>query len=714
MAELGKLTAVFDADTRKFDSGVRGVHTKLSLVKSELQAITTSANPAVSSLTNVSSRLGIIAGVSVIAASAIGGVVTDLASLVKSSAQAGGELFDLSQKTGFVVETLSGLSIVAKTTGSDIQAISGSLIIFQKNMEAAGDSTSKQGELFKRLNIDTRDNEKALRQVFTVLGKYKEGSQQTALATQFFGRSGAAVLAMIKETNGNLDEAIKKYDKMGLIISHGAAAASDRFNDVLEETTLQLSAVTRSIGMELLPVATEALQSISFWLAENKGAWSSWGTTVSDVLRGVKSIAESEIGQMIGFIYSNISALGSLKLIAGGLASLGQAERPQEDFYGPGGAARGGRRSLPGTPEYLAMQRRLSGTATTLTGGGGGGRGGGGSARTDPAVSFLKQLEDQYRSLTPQTELQKVQQKLLNDEYAKSSDAIKRKIMVTAIEIDQQTKILGLTRERIATGIEEREEFQKMVDLVREAGEKGGPFFSRPRTMNDLTGLLGTGASRPRSIADSATRPRIATAEAQVMRERMAMIHEQMMDLGQDLTGIFAQSIGDGFEQGAKRGLVSLAQGLLDIVQNVFLKRLAEGLGSLLSGAASGGGGGFWSGLFKAVIGAAVGGAAGGIVNLGGGSTFTPGGTGTIRPRIVGGRASGGPISAGNIYRVHKDEVIMPLRDSMVYNKSQQGTQVVNNYTINLPPSPKGGYTSPKSQRELGDKLLAMLQGSQA
>lgn len=701
MAELGKLTAIFDADTRKFDVGLRGVQSKMAAVTNQLHQVTGSSNFATTALTGLSTKLGLVAGGSVIAASAISAVAVGLFSLVKASAAVGGELFDLSQKTNFTVETLSGLSIVAKTTGSDIKGLSASLGIFQKNMEAAGDTTSKQGELFKRLNIDTRDNEKALRQAFTQLDKLGDGAHQTAIAMQLFGRSGKDVLAIVKETNGDLDKAIAKYEKMGLIISHGAAAASDRFNDVLEETTLQLSAVTRSIGLELLPVATEALQSISFWLAENKGAWSSWGTTISDVIRGVRTVAESEIGTIIGFIARLGAEISGLPSIARGLSSIGAGSRPQEDFFGPGGAARGGRRSLPGTPEYLAMQRRLEalGLSNTRTSvGGRGGRGGGGSPRQDPGVQLLKQLEEQYQNLTPRTELLKVQEKLLGVEYVKTTDAVKKKLQIVAMEIDQQTMILGITRERTVAMKTEREEFEKMVDLVREAGDQGIPFFSRRRTMNDLTGLLGTEGTRRRSIADGATRERIATVEETVLRERLGMIREQMENLASDISGTFSRALYDGISGGAKRGLQSLALGFLDMIQQVILGKLKNALADALTGSAT-------SGVLGKILGfglSAVAGGVGGSIGAGGGSSFAG----------AAARASGGPVLAGLPYKVHRDEVIMPMQNGMVFNKGQQ-QGVTNIYNIQLPPAAKGSYQSPASQRELGNKLLGMIQSTQ-
>lgn len=722
--ELGKLTAIFDADTRKFDAGARGVAAKVNSLTGTFGGLTGGVGSAASAFSGLVSPMAVAAGGAVIAASAISGVAVGLWKLVTSAADAGGELHDLSQKTNFAVETLSGLSIVAQTTGSDIKSVSNSLFIFQSNMVKAKDETSAMGKAFKSLKVDTEDQEKAFRQAIKSLYEMGETEEQSAKAKLLFGRAGKDVLAIIKETNGNLDQAIAKYDKMGLIISTSAASASDRFNDLLEETSLQLAGVTRTIGMELLPMATKALQDISRWLAANRAEWKQWGSTIATVV--------GQVVTHIGYIAQGLKSLMTLSPIeiqiierVMRVEAVNQASQTSSAL-GTGVSAlwwlatqSTGKPDTPanwGTAVGGAMGGRGGGRSGL--GGGGGGRGGGGSPKQDPGVQLLKQLEEQFQGLIPKTEAQAAAEKILGKEFANTSDAIKKKIIVTAMEIDQRKMVSEITRERIVGLKAETEALEKMIDMIREAGDRGLPFFSRQRTMNDLTGLLGTEGTRQRSIADGATRPRIATADEQVMRDRLAVMREQMTNLGYELTDIFANSIGDGFDRGVKSGLQTLAEGLLQIVQDVFLKRLAEGLSNLLGGLATGGGGGgFWSGLLKSIIGGAVSGAAGGAINLGGGSSFTPGGTGLTRPRVVG-RAMGGPISAGLPYMVHRDELIMPAQDAHVFNKAQQmgaGQPVVHNhYTINLPPAPNTSYSPKRSARQQADLILAALQGAQA
>lgn len=779
--EVGRLSAVFDLDARPFDRGLRGVETKIIGITGVMKSLGSASVALQGPLGGVAGRLqGLSAlssqaatgmgalgvGFSVVGAAAVGLSVA-LFNLVKNSAKVGGELFDLSQKTAFTVETLSGLSIVARTTGSDINGLAPSLVIFQKNMEAAGDATSKQGRLFRSLSIDTRDNEKALRQAFTALAKMGEGSHQTAVAMQLFGRSGKDVLAIIKETNGNLDVAIRKYAEMGLIISTGAATASDKFNDLLEETTLQLEAVTRSIGMELLPVAIDALHSISAGLRANKDEWASWGTSIANIMRGLSAAVHSELGQMLGRITEfSMKWLNLTGLILQGLGALGSStDKPSEDFFGPGGAGRGGRKTLPGTPEFLAAQRRLAGTQSAGLGGGGGRRGGGGGPKTDP-LAEMKQLadlqvrivleglkreeEDIQRSYdqrrTVVATYQRAISRLEENHHQTVLDALKAeenatKSSRTLTNTQKKIALQEIELKRLEEANRHRREEHKLEDAIlsvsRErivTAEKTLDYATRERivlveTLRTLTAMrervvggdilkdLGGGSAVFRG---EATRPRIATVDEQVMRDQLARIREQMRQLGNELTGIFGQSISDGFNNGIKSGLQTLAQGLLRIVEDIFLRKMAQGLGDLLSGIAGGnGGGGNWFTKYVLPIAGAALGAGLGTINLGGGSTYTPGGTGLTRPRTVG-RASGGPVSPGSDYLVGEAgmELFRPSVPGTIIPNNKLGQQtVVNNHYhmhVAIPDRVANSWNPKRSGKQVAADILTAIQGAQA
>lgn len=197
--------------------------------------------------------------------------------LAESAAGWRAELSHTSQQLGISVETLSTFEILAKETGSSLDQITASLGIFQKNLEKAQDATSSQGKAFHELKVSTDDTEEALRQTLVALAAMPEGFHQTATALELFGRGGKSILAILKEMHGDLDGAIDRFREMGLIVSREDAEAAHEFEKQLDLLHFQIRAL---VGKEAIPAATAALEELSRFLKENKGAVDALGEAV--------------------------------------------------------------------------------------------------------------------------------------------------------------------------------------------------------------------------------------------------------------------------------------------------------------------------------------------------------------------------------------------------------------------------------------------------
>jgi hypothetical protein len=193
----------------------------------------------------------------------IGTLVVATYELVKSQADAILSMKRLSDETGLTIETVSALSAAFKRTGADGQGASQALAIFDKNLSKAHDSTDSTSLLIRRMNLDLNDNEKALRQAFTALNSYKDSGNKTAEAQALFGRNGRIMLDIIKETNGNLDQAIAKYKALGGVLTNEDAAAAKEFNESMQDTWTKLNATARTIAEDLMPAVSGLASLIS-------------------------------------------------------------------------------------------------------------------------------------------------------------------------------------------------------------------------------------------------------------------------------------------------------------------------------------------------------------------------------------------------------------------------------------------------------------------
>lgn len=189
-------------------------------------------------------------------------------SLAQEAAAFRGQLFDLSQQTDVSVETLNALEIGVSKIGGSLSSVTQSLVIFQGHLDEAQDSESKSAELFDRLGISINDTETALRDAFRALAVMPAGFERTNTAAELFGkRGGKQFLAIIKETNGDLDSAV---DKLGALarVTEEEARQADEFNDTLRDLTI----LTRGLGSEAIPPVLDALEDLREMLKDNSGA----------------------------------------------------------------------------------------------------------------------------------------------------------------------------------------------------------------------------------------------------------------------------------------------------------------------------------------------------------------------------------------------------------------------------------------------------------
>jgi len=376
---------------KQLASGIQPVSTNLQKITDVMQSLRGATATLQGPLGGVAGRLGslgslattaggglgvmgVAAGAAVvgIGALAVGAVAAGVAifKLTQQAAEFQGKMFDLSQQTGVSVETLSTLEIAATTTGGNIDNVAQSLFLFQRNLESAQDPTSKEAKLLKELGVQTENTEQSLRQSIAALAKMPEGFQQTNAAAELFGaRGGKQVLAILKELDGDLDGAIDKFRKMGILISTDAAKAADKFNDQLAILGFQIRAITAVIGNEAMPTILAALEYISNAFTENKETIFAWAGAIADAARGVGvlvNVVATLVDKLQGFSRIPVPLILRALMLASG-ADRTFALLQELGDQGPFAGATGGAGAPRAKPKPIPI--------------GGGGGGGGRSAR---------------------------------------------------------------------------------------------------------------------------------------------------------------------------------------------------------------------------------------------------------------------------------------------------------------------------------------------
>jgi hypothetical protein len=206
--------------------------------------------------------LVVAAGVALTAGIVLAGKgALDLTNLAKTT---GVEVYDMSRKLNVSAETISAIKFGGIKSGiDDVQALSASLGIFDKNIALAQESDTKLAKQFKDFHVDISNNETALRSLFAALIALPPGEKQTELAMLAFGKSGRDMVGVVKALGGDIDGTIEKLRALGLIISTDDAKAAAEFRDKVNLLGLQLTMLGVRIGQQLMPYVEQLVTAFS-------------------------------------------------------------------------------------------------------------------------------------------------------------------------------------------------------------------------------------------------------------------------------------------------------------------------------------------------------------------------------------------------------------------------------------------------------------------
>lgn len=662
--------------------------------------------------------LAVIIGTNVTAAIGLNKALLDLAT---STSEFQGAFTDLSQQTGVAVETLSAFELLSRQTGGSLDGIVASLGIFQKNLEAAQGGTSKQAEALNELGVQTLVTEDALRQTMAALAKMPEGFHQTALALELFGRGGKQMLAILKETHGDLDAAQAKFRAMGLEISGPTAAAADKLNDEMVILDAQTRALHNSLGVMVMPTVISTVELLTKAIQDNRQS--------VELAAGAVGVLASYLGSsLVAGIYA---ATAALAVMQAQLAPIVAAVQFIKGLSGLSGDIPMGRTHDAAT-DTAGLGSMLGAGIFRAKGVGGGSKGGGGGgAKSDPVVEYIKRLDaelaklsDGYSGIDTATKLYAVTQDIATGALKKASLATQDHAKVLATDFDRVTKQTKAKAE-LKTFTDEQNEavrqaidgdksyFAAVSDLVA-AQMKLGEVLDDTTVFwfNHQAAILANkaaldmykatlepimlGGSASDGIGDdviakaagaagdaaAGTTPRNYHADLLAFRERMH-------DLAADLTDTIADSLHRGFERGMKAGLISFADGILQMVESAALRSLEAKLFGVLSG--SGGSGGGWLSKIIGIVGGVAGGATGG-----GAATW-----GNIGAKIGFPHAMGLDYVPYDNYpaRLHKGERVMTAAENA------NGGSVTHVHHWNIVTQDARSFMSGPTQHQIGQRL---------
>lgn len=245
---------------------------------------------------------------------AFAAAATATAVLVKSSIDAADEAAKLARSVGVSVEELTSLAHAADLSGVSQDELGAVMTRLARLTKDAADGGKEAAATFRQVGIALRDaggnikgQQQLLGELADVFAGMPDGIEKTALATEFFGKSGARLIPLLQGGSKGLAEMAQEARALGLVLDSQLAAQAEAFNDDLTRMGNLARGLGNDLARELLPVLTE----VSAQVVDMGKAWRESGAGIDvaqTVSRGLLTVfqAIAVIGSDVVFVFQGV------------------------------------------------------------------------------------------------------------------------------------------------------------------------------------------------------------------------------------------------------------------------------------------------------------------------------------------------------------------------------------------------------------------------
>lgn len=276
-------------------------------------------------------KLAALAGVTLSVAGAVGSL--------RNAMNLGGELSELSTRTGISVKDLVVLRQAFEDTGvgadSGVQAIT----LMQKALSGVSESGEPTNKMFARLGLDMEALKKMaptdqLKAIGGAISSIQDPAQQTAASMAIFGRSGASLKQFFADP-GAIDAAAKALGSMPDVLQRNAALF-DSIGDSIGQMKTKLQGFWAGVLEGIAPALKSITDSV------NGVDFAAWGVKIGEAIGTlIQVFQDGRIGEMLG-LSLKIGIGTAINYISGTLGNssfwTGVGQLALAGFLGIGGA----------------------------------------------------------------------------------------------------------------------------------------------------------------------------------------------------------------------------------------------------------------------------------------------------------------------------------------------------------------------------------------
>lgn len=333
------ITVGFSAKDVSFTETVKKVNKSTETIDDTVKKVSKSVGASFGSMVKAGAALAVGFGALNLAGNAIAGSLADFGRALDM----GGELKDLSDRTGETSGNLMVLQRAFQNAGSSAEAVGPAVNKLQKFMIDAANGSDKNVEALKNLGLTFDDLKgkapvEQLKMISERLKDVDDPAQRAALAMGIFGKSGGALLPVLLNLSDEIDVAKSQLGSMPEVMTRSAeifdnisdnitvikgkfvefaAGLMDRMAPALELVTSLLSRIdTAAIGMRLGEVLTGGSNAMEGFAAALQAVnMGEFGSAFNLIFSSIKL----QISDSINSIYAAIrGVMAAIPLLVNG------------------------------------------------------------------------------------------------------------------------------------------------------------------------------------------------------------------------------------------------------------------------------------------------------------------------------------------------------------------------------------------------------------
>jgi hypothetical protein len=230
-------------------------------VRGASQALAEHSGPLAKVVTTLG-ELNIVGAIGVGALAALG------VSAVAAAKQIGDfqERIDIAKDaTGLTIKEIGGLTVAASNIGRSFESVESRVVLFARKIADAAEGNKALRETFNKVGVSVEDLKnkgvgEVLSQVAHGLESMNKETERSRTLFQFFGRSGATMLAILKQSS---EETQALAERLGISLSPAMQEVARRADEAGDRMNLAFKGLANRVALALAPIGTAIINSIT-------------------------------------------------------------------------------------------------------------------------------------------------------------------------------------------------------------------------------------------------------------------------------------------------------------------------------------------------------------------------------------------------------------------------------------------------------------------